>query len=457
MSKQYVIEGSTELRGEIPIWGAKNAISKQLIASLLTKDACVFHNVPRISEIETVLKMLHELGSNYEWISENSLRIQTESIAESRISTRYSGLNRLTILFVGVLVARTGTATVPIVGGCNIGPRPIDYHLDGLRKMGVNFEESSDGSLATCTRLNGCSYELPFVSIGATENLLLAAVLAEGKTVISNAAMEPEIIDTILVLQKMGAEIFVDAGRRIIISGVKELRGVEHSVIPDRMEVASLAIATIATNGMVKVINAKQEHVITLLNSLRRMGADFLVENDGITFFRKERQLRPIHIETDVHPSFMTDWQQPFVVGLTQAVGVSIIHETIYENRFGFTRTLNEMGAVISVTSHCLGSKQCRFSDKNYLHSAVVSGPTKLKALRMDIPDLRAGFAYVVAALIAEGTTTLTGLGHLDRGHPELPRRLRALGAKIDVQEVMEAVDARSGVDNEPTKLALQS
>lgn len=329
-------------------------------------------------------------------------------------------------------MARIGTATVPIVGGCNIGSRPIDFHMEGLQRMGVSFEESSDGVVANCAELTGCNYELPFVSIGATENLLLAAVLASGKTVISNAAMEPEIIDTILVLQKMGADIFVDAGRRIVIGGVKELRGVEHSVIPDRMEVASLAVATVATNGMVKVLNARQEHVITLLNALRRMGADFIVEDDGIIFFRKEGRLRAIHIETDVHPSFMTDWQQPFVVGLTQAVGVSIIHETIYENRFGFTRTLNEMGAMISISTHCLGSKPCRFADKNYLHSAVVSGPTKLKARRMEIPDLRAGFAFVIAALIADGTTTLTGLQHLDRGHPDLSRRLSALGAKIE-------------------------
>jgi len=433
MSRQYIIQGSTPLEGEIPVWGAKNAISKQLIASLLTRDACVFHNVPRIAEIHAVLEMLQELGSKYEWIGANSLRIQTETISSSEISFKHSRVNRLPILFVGVLVARTGTAIVPIVGGCNIGARPVDFHVDGLKRMGVAFEETPDRVEATCTRLAGCHYDLPFVSIGATENLLLAAVLAEGTTVISNAAVEPEVVDTILVLQKMGAEVFIDAGRKIVINGVKELHGVEHHVIPDRMEVSALAVAAIATNGRVKVLNAKQEHVITLLNTVRRMGAEFEVADDGITFYRRQRELSHVHIETDVHPSFMTDWQQPFVVGLTQAVGVSIVHETIYENRFGFTKTLNEMGANISVTTHCLGSKPCRFADKNFLHSAVISGPTRLKGASLEIPDLRAGFAYVIAALIAEGTTILTGLSHLDRGHADLPGRLKALGATIEV------------------------
>ena len=435
MSKKYIVEGSVPLIGDIAVSVAKNAISKQLIASLLTNEECVFHNVPRLSEIHTVLDMLRELGSIYSWIGPNSLRIQTESLSSTKLSLKHSGVNRLPILFVGVLVARAGTAEVPIVGGCNIGARPIDFHIEGLKRMGVNFSEDTDRVLATCSELTGSFYELPFVSIGATENILLAAVLATGMTVISNAALEPEVIDTILVLQKMGAEIFIDAGRKIIINGVKKLHGVEHSVIPDRMEVASLAVAAIATNGRLKVLNAKQEHVITLLNTIRRMGADFTVESDGIAFYRRDPQLRAVHIETDVHPSFMTDWQQPFVVALTQADGASIIHETIYENRFGFTHTLNEMGANIVLTNHCLGSKPCRFANKNFLHSAIIIGPTTLRSTKLTIPDLRAGFAYMVAALIANGTTELTGLNHLERGHADLPNRLRALGAHITVVE----------------------
>jgi len=436
MSRQYVVEGGTPLRGEVPVWGAKNAISKQLIASLLTSEPCVFHNVPRIGEIHIALTMLEELGAHYEWVGSNSLTIQTPTITSSRIGIQYSGVNRLPILLLGVLVARTGTATVPLVGGCQIGARAVDFHVEGLTRMGIRFQEDSDGLVATCSKLTGCDYELPFVSVGATENLLLAAVLAEGITVIENAAVEPEIIDTILVLQRMGAEVSIDAGQRIIINGVKELHGVEHTVIPDRMEVGALAVAAIATNGRITVLNARQEHVITLLNTVRRMGAEFAVTDAGISFFRGKGELRPVHVETDVHPSFMTDWQQPFVVAMTQAHGVSTVHETIYENRFGFACTLNDMGARIALTTHCLGSKHCRFADKNYVHSAIVSGPTPLTARSVEIPDLRAGFAYLVAALVAEGRSVITGLHHLDRGHAELPERLRSLSANIEVVNI---------------------
>ena len=429
---KYKIEGGHKLSGSIKVYGAKNAINKQLVASLLTDEVCVFHSVPRIQEVESVLGMLEELGSRYKWES-NTITIQTKEIRTNSISTKYSGVNRIPILFLGALIHRCKEASVPFVGGCNIGARPIDYHIDGLKKMGALIVEENDRIKATSKRLSGCDITLPFPSIGATENLLLAGCLAKGTTVISNAALEPEIIDTIMVLQKMGALIYVDADHKIIIEGVERLCGMEHTVIPDRMEVAAFVSAALATNSKIEIVNAKHQDVITLLNTVRKVGGDFEVKDESITIFRKGDGLVATHIETDVHPSFMTDWQQPFVVVLTQAEGASVVHETIYENRFGFTKILNDLGANIKLSNKCLGNKPCRFVNKNYMHSAIVIGPTPLKARAIEIPDLRAGFAYLIAALVAEGESIISGISHVERGHPDIVRRLQSIGAKIEL------------------------
>ena len=428
---KYKIEGGHKLSGSIKVYGAKNAINKQLVASILTDEVCTFHNVPRIHEVETVLGMLSEIGAEYSWKG-SSISIQTKSIKTSEISAKYSGINRIPILFLGALIHRCKKASIPYVGGCNIGARPIDFHIEGLRKMGAIITEEENKIKATSKRLEGCDILLPFPSVGATENLILAGCLAKGTTVISNAALEPEIIDTIIVLQKMGALIYVDADRKIIIEGVETLRGVEHTVIPDRMEVAALASLALATCSNFKILDAKQQDIITLLNTVRKIGGEFEVATDGISFFRKGDSLSATHIETDVHPSFMTDWQQPFVVTLTQAKGASVIHETIYENRFGFTHILNELGANITLSNECFGNKRCRFVNKNFLHSAIIIGPTPLRAKPIEIPDLRAGFAYLIAALIAEGESLISGIYHLERGHPDIVGRLKSIGAKIE-------------------------
>jgi UDP-N-acetylglucosamine 1-carboxyvinyltransferase len=267
--------------------------------------------------------------------------------------------------------------------------------------------------------------------VGATENLILAAVTARGTTVIENAAMEPEVVDLVLFLQKMGANIAVDIDRRIVIQGVERLGGATHRVIEDRIEIASYAAAAVATGGDIEVIGAQQEHLLTFLNALRRVGGNFEVHDRGIRFWA-EGPLIAHHLETDVHPGFMTDWQQPFVVLLTQADGPSVVHETVYENRFGYTSTLARMGANISLTSQCLGSRTCRFANRDFSHSAVITGPTPLQPTDLVIPDLRAGFAYVLAALIAEGTSTLHDIGYLKRGYEDIPGKLGQMGVKVE-------------------------
>lgn len=429
----YRIHGGKPLHGEVSVGGAKNAIGKQLVASLLTRQACTFSNVPRITEIDAILDMLGEIGLAYEWLGNDQLRVQTAQVRSTTVSQRYSGFNRIPILLLGPLMHRTGEATVPLVGGCDIGKRPVDFHVEALRLMGAEIELTGTEYIAKASKLHGATIRLPYPSVGATENILITATLAEGKTVIENAAIEPEIIDTILFLQKMGAQIQVEVGRRIIVEGVSELGGAGHRPLTDRIEAASFAIAAVATNGSVRVLNAQQEYMISFLNNLRKAGGGFEIDDSSIRFFRAADTIRPAHIETDVHPGFMTDWQQPFVVLLTQADGVSVVHETVYEDRFGYAQDLKRMGAEIDLSPACLGGKTCRYRDNNYLHSAIVRGGVPLKGKSITIPDLRAGFAYLVAALVASGESEIGGIRYIERGYANVPEKLLSIGADFKV------------------------
>ncbi|MBX6391078.1 MAG: UDP-N-acetylglucosamine 1-carboxyvinyltransferase [Frankia sp.] len=438
----YRIEGGVPLRGEVEVSGAKNSVTKLLVATLLTDEPCTLSRVPRIVEVDVVLGMLTELGAQVEWLDEHRVRIQTPRIANPYLSEAYSGVNRIPILMMGPLLHRVGEAVVPLPGGCRIGKRPVDFHLTGLRAMGAEIVEHPRSVQVKTLGLAGAHIALPFPSVGATENLLLAAVRAKGTTVISNAAVEPEVIDLILFLQRMGALVDVEVDRTIVVQGVDRLHGADHTAIPDRIEVASFAAAAVATNGQVHVAGAQQEHVVTFLNHLRRLGGEFRVTDTGITFYR-DRALTATHVQTDVHPGYMTDWQQPLVVLLTQAQGVSVVHETIYEDRFGYTRQLNEMGANIALSTSCLGGKACRFAARDFEHSAVVSGPTPLTAGDLEIPDLRAGFAYVMAALVAYGTSTITGTRFLERGYEDPVGKLRSIGALIETIPVVPGQQGR--------------
>jgi len=429
---RYRIVGGRPLSGRVTVMGAKNAVTKQLVASLLSDEPSILTNVPRTREIQTVLDMISELGSYIEWTDERTLRLTTPEIVNPALNERYSGVNRIPILMIGPLLHRVGKASVPLPGGCRIGKRPIDFHLAGLRRMGAEVVEHPRSVDVTTAGLVGAHIELPFPSVGATENLLLAAVKAKGTTIIHNAAVEPEVMDLIHFLQQMGALVDVQVDRTIIVEGVDYLRGARHTPISDRIEVASYAAAAVATGGRIEIVGARQEHIVTYLNYLRKIGADFDVTDRGLAFYRSTR-LKAQHVETDVHPGFMTDWQQPLIVLLTQAQGASVVHETIYEDRFGYTAQLNAMGANIALSTACLGGRSCRFASKDFQHSAIVMGPTKLHGGLLEIPDLRAGFAYVMAALIAEGPSEVRGTRFLERGYENLAENLRSIGANIEV------------------------
>ena len=436
------IEGGTPLMGSVRASGAKNAITKLLVASVLSDKRCVFYNVPDIGDVEVTVDLCREIGSEIAWDKENGIiEIVTKELKTSYIPQRFSGANRIPILMIGALLGRTDEdIIVPTAGGCVIGKRPIDFHVEALSKLGATIEYREmkrEGAYFAHAHhgLKGALIALPFPSVGATENTILASVTAKGTTVIKNAAIEPEIVELILFLQKLGANITLDVDRTIVIQGTRRFFDVEHTVITDRIVAASLGMAAICSKGRVFVEGADHLHMITFLNKLREVGGGFQVRAGGIEFFYDGPLQGGLHLETGVHPGFMTDWQQPFVVLLTQATGSSVVHETVYENRFGYAETLVEMGADISLFRQCLGGATCRFASQGFPHSLVVRGQTPLVGRPVLIPDLRAGFAYVMAALIAEGTTHLTGTHFLKRGYERIVPKLASLGANISYVE----------------------
>ncbi len=432
------IKGGVPLRGSVKAAGAKNAITKLLVASLLSDKRCIFYNIPDIGDVEVTVDLCREIGMQVQWDrSAGVMEVITPEIRTSYIPQRFSGANRIPILMIGALLGRIGDdIIVPTVGGCNIGQRSVNFHIQALEQLGATIEYRQmkrEGAYFASAHqgLKGTIITLPYPSVGATENTILASVTARGTTVIKNAAIEPEIVDLILFLQKLGAIITLDVDRTIHIQGTRRFYEVEHTVLPDRLEVASLGMAAIATKGRVLVEGAQHIHLMTFLNRLREVGGGFSVKPEGIEFFYDGPLQGGLHLETDVYPGFSTDWQQPFVVLLTQSSGSSVVHETVYENRFGYSETLVEMGADISLFRQCLGGKACRFAQQGHYHSLVVKGATPLIGKDIDIPDLRAGFSYVMAGLIAKDTTNISGLQFLDRGYERIVEKLGRLGADI--------------------------
>ena len=429
------IVGGKPLEGTVRAAGAKNAITKLLVASLLSDKKCTFYNVPNIGDTEVTVALCQEIGMRVDWDKEAGvMQVHTKELRTSYVPQKFSGANRIPILMIGALLGRTDEEIIiPTVGGCPLGPRPVDFHIQALQKLGATIEfrkMKREGAYFAYAHegLKGTLIELPYPSMGATENTILAGVTARGTTVIKNAAIEPEIVELILFLQKLGANITLDVDRTIRIHGTRRFYEVEHTVIPDRIEAASWGMAAIASKGRVFVEGAQHHNMITFLNKIREVGGGFQVKSNGIEFFYDGPLQGGIHLETGVHPGFMTDWQQPFVVLLTQASGTSVVHETVYENRFGYTETLVDMGANITLFRQCLGGKECRFSSKSYAHSLIVNGPTPLVGRKIQIPDLRAGFAYVMAATLSSEPSVLHGLPYLERGYEALDRKLQNLG-----------------------------
>jgi UDP-N-acetylglucosamine 1-carboxyvinyltransferase len=435
---QITVKGGKPLVGRVDVRGAKNLVTKAMVAALLGDTASELRQVPHISDVEVVSSLLQLHGVKITHDDQGVMTLDPTNVKSARMVDidAHAGSSRIPILFCGPLLHQLGEAFIPDLGGCHIGDRPIDYHLEVLRNFGAVIEKQPNGiRLSAPEGLKGAKISLPYPSVGATEQVLLTSVRAEGLTELTGAAVEPEIMDLIAILQKMGAIISVDTDRVIRIEGVKALTGYSHSALFDRNEAASWAAAALATGGDIFVGGARQQEMMTFLNVFRKVGGAFEIQDEGIRFYHPGGELSPVVIETDVHPGFMTDWQQPLVVALTQAKGLSIVHETVYENRFGFTDALVQMGAQIQIYRECLGGNPCRFGQRNFNHSAVISGPTPLKGADIRVPDLRGGFSHMVAALAAEGVSNVTNVQLISRGYEHFLAKLEALGADFTYTE----------------------
>ena len=435
---QIQVQGGKPLHGRVDVRGAKNLVTKAMVAALLGETPSELRDVPKISDVEVVQRLLELHGVKIEFSDSGVMKLDPTNVKSARMVDidAHAGSSRIPILFCGPLLHQLGEAFIPDLGGCHIGDRPVDFHLDVLRNFGAVIEKLPNGTrMSAPNGLHGAKISLPYPSVGATEQVLLTATRAVGLTELSGAAVEPEIMDLIAILQKMGAIISVDTDRVIRIEGVSVLNGYSHRALFDRNEAASWAAAALATGGEIMVGGARQQEMTTFLNVFRKIGGAFEIEEEGIRFSHPGGQLEPVVIETDVHPGFMTDWQQPLVVAMTQATGFSIVHETVYENRFGFTEALVQMGAQIQIYRECLGGNSCRFGQRNFYHSAVISGPTKLHGADIRVPDLRGGFSHMVAALAAEGTSNVSNVQLISRGYEHFLDKLTALGADFTYSE----------------------
>lgn len=431
MTTAWSVTPSGPLRGDVHVRGSKNGVTKHMVAALLGEGPSHIHNAPQVGDVAITRDMLRALGVDVQHDEADGVLTITpgqDIVAEVPLS--FTGLNRIPILLLGPLLHLAGEVFVPLVGGDPIGRRPVDFHIEALRAFGAEVEQTPEGIRARATRLRGTRFSLPYPSVGATETVLLTAALAEGRTVLRNAATEPEVIELALFLQRMGARIVLSPGRKWTIDGVDRLRGAQVRLEGDRNEAFSYLVAGLLTGGEVRVHGCRQDRLITALTTLRGMGAQFDIKDDYITATAPDG-LRPAAVQTDTHPGFMTDWQTPLMVLFTQAAGMSVLHETVYEDRLVYVPALQQMGAEIELFSTCLGGESCRFHDTNAVHSAVVRGVSRLRGAEVEVPDVRAGFSSVIAAAIADSPSRIGGIQHLERGYHRPAEQFARLGLSI--------------------------
>jgi UDP-N-acetylglucosamine 1-carboxyvinyltransferase len=434
-ARAWSVTPSGPLRGDVYLRGSKNAVTKHMVAAVLGEGPSTIRQVPEVGDVAITAEILGSLGVAVAHdVAAGTIVVEPNDQVTTQVPTSFSGLNRIPILLLGPLLHRTGEAFVPLVGGDPIGRRPVDFHIAALTALGAEITETPDGIVAKASQLRGARIELPYPSVGATETVLLTAALAEGRTVLRNAATEPEVIELALFLQRMGARIELSPGRKFTIEGVPSLRGAETSLAGDRNEAFSYLVAGLVTKGEVRVHGCAQDRLVTAITTLNRMGARFDITDDYIQASAPDG-LRPAAVQTDTHPGFMTDWQTPLVVLFTQAEGMSVLHETVYEDRLVYVPALKEMGAEIELFSTCLGGESCRFHDTNAVHSAIVKGVSKLRGAKVEVPDVRAGFSSVIAAAIADGTSEIGGIHHLERGYHRPMQQFAELGLPIDLVE----------------------
>lgn len=446
--KKYIIKGGNKLSGEISVSGSKNVVLKAIIAACLTREPVVVKNVPLISDVFIMLELVKEIGGNIK-LSGHSIRIHVENIKSIKIPLEMGAKIRTSSMFLAPLLNRKKEALIPNPGGCRIGARPIDRHIKGLEAMGADSKYNSrDGYFHVKTNgLVGAKYRFEKNTHTGTETLIMAATLARGRTILDNAAEEPEVDDLISLLNSMGAKIVRTEPRTIVIVGVKKLHGTSFTIMPDRNEVVTFAVLSALTGGKIYIKNVQMTTIRGFLNAFKKAGGKWETGDSKVRFYI-EQEIKSMDIVTSPHPGFMTDWQGPWAIFMTQANGTSTIHEAVYENRFGYVDELKKMGADLEIYQPKIQNPREFYNfnyrlpagrqGKNGKHGLKIQGKTNLHNAVLNISDLRAGATLVIAALIAKRESIIFGVEYLDRGYEAFDRRLRELGADIEDIEVDE-------------------
>ena len=411
----FLIRGGRHLKGRVKVRGAKNAVLPIMAASMLADGPCVVGNVPVLRDITTMSSVLRQMGVKVHDVGTGTLTIDAGGLSDHIAPYELVRTMRASVLVMGPLLARLGKAKVALPGGCAIGLRPVDIHLKGIEALGAKIKMGRGYVQVSGRRLSGAEIFLDYPSVGATENLLMAAVLARGKTVIANAAREPEVQDLTRFLRAMGANIEGEGSSRITIEGVKSLGSAEHQVIPDRIEAGTYLVAGVITKGKVTVDGVVEEHLEPAISKLREAGAEIEANGPSLTISAPDG-LRPLDIRTSPYPGFPTDMQAQFMALMAVTPGRSSITETVFENRFMQVAELNRMGAEIRIEHN----------------TAIVNGVKRLSGAEVMASDLRASAALVLAGLVARGETKVSRIYHIDRGYDQIERRLKALGADIE-------------------------
>lgn len=415
MSK-FVIHGGGRLEGSVRVCGMKNAATPMLAATLLTRESCLLRNMPRIRDVFRMIEIMQGLGARVEWRDEHTLDVEAARIDAGALSAELVAAMRSSILLLGPLLARTGEVAIPEPGGCIIGNRPIDTHLRALEALGASSGRKNGNYLFHASRLRGADIILPEFSVTATENALMAAVLAEGTTVIKLAAAEPHVQDLAVFLKSMGARIDGAGTHTLTIKGVESLHGAEHTLIPDQIEIGTFAVAAAATRGCINMAPVVPEHLDIILLKLREAGVRCDLDGDQLTV-RSDGGLKAFRLQAMPYPGFPTDLQAPFGVLATQCSGSSLIHDPLFEGRMSYVAELVKMGAGAIVADP---------------HRVIISGPTPLYGQPIRSLDLRAGATLVIAGIVADGETIIDEAEIIDRGYEDLDGRLRALGGRIE-------------------------
>ncbi len=417
---KFIISGGQKLGGEISVGGAKNNAQIMIPAALLSKQTMILKNIPKIDGVEKSIELIKDLGAKLNY-SDNVLEINTKDIKKTELEKKIADKFRTSVMFVGPMLARFGEVRFPHPGGCVIGAagRPIDLFLEGFKKMGAQVEEGEGFYHIKADRLQACDYFFSTVSVTGTQSLMATATLANGTSTIRNCAMEPEVVALAKYLVSQGAKIKGIGTPTITIEGVEKLNASEVSIIPDRIETGSFALMAAANKAELKINNCEPEHVLSLLTVFEKIGVPFIKGKDYL-LIKPAKKIKAMNLKTHEYPGFSTDLQSPYVVLMTQAEGKSLIQESIYDRRLIWTDMLSQMGADITMCDP---------------HRVVVYGPNKLYGKKLISPDIRAGIALIIAALVAEGETEIDNIYQIDRGYETLDKRLKLIGAKITRQE----------------------